>query len=256
MNIQQIKANFHRKNQKTPAYFVFNEKLNKYVAFVYDYNDKSTNLELLSDDKIEKLSLSKTKVNPLTDLVEFLLTNNNDSKLAELISDFYLYAIESGKNFATIKDACLELNKFAKSKKFNDGVNKTNRSVITGHIVNEDGTLSASVYKMEVVYKEKNCQKYCYIKDTETDFNYRGNGLHYQGMHFLEGVLANKMVYTIVGESDENGVFVSSNGDTLDQHYQKMGFEVHANPDGKSTIIKSVDPTLSLNLFGTTDLCR
>lgn len=256
MNIQQIKSNFHKENPKTPAYFVFNESLKKYVVFLYDFNDKSTSLELLSDAKIEILSSIKTKSTPLTDLVENLLTNNKNDKLAELISDFYLYAIESEKEFDSIKKVCLELNEFAKSKKYNDGVNRSNNSIITGHIVNEDGSFSSPVYRMEILYKEKNCNKYCYIKDTNTELKFRGNGLHYQGMHFLEAVLANKMIYTIVGESDENETFISSNGDNLDQHYQKMGFEVHSNSNSKSTIIKSVNPNLELNLFGTNDFCK
>lgn len=256
MNIHQIKTNFHKENPKTPAYFVFNEKLNKYIAFIYDYNDKSANLKLLSDDNIEKISLIKQKSTPLDDLVELLLSNDMNNKLAELVSDFYMYSIENNKKYNTIKEACNELNNFAKSKNFNDGQNKTKYSVITGHIVNENGSLSSPIYKMEVIYKEKNNNKYCYIKDTNTELNYRGNGLHYQGMNFLEAVLANKMIYTIVGESDENETFISTNGDNLDQHYQKMGFEVHTKPDGKSTIIKSVNPNLELNLFGTNDFCK
>ena len=248
MNITEIKNKFYKDNPNTFANFVYNEKLGKYVCFVYDYANAKGGEGLIDEQTIQKIKeFYKAKGgDPFITLLDYFSKYGIEDKKLEKISDYYYEASVSGKTFNDVSEVCAGINEFVNVEAGLE--NKSSRSLITAYTVNPNGKIDDNqIFYMEVKFvKSKTGEKACKIENTFTEEKYRGNGLHSYGIKFLEAVLAKKHIYTLVGESMECDVYET--GNSLDEHYKNLGFTVTTNKNGESRIIKDINPESSLQI--------
>ena len=246
MTVQQIKEKFYKNNLDAIACFVFNEKLNKYVCYAYNVL-KNTN-EVVNKNAVAKI-IEKQKLDIASAVVYHIEKPNPD--LYEKFSDFYIdvYANNPDK-YTSVDSFCNAFNNYVtKDNNKESNLSQTDKPKIYAYVVNNEGEIENSpIFDMDLTILSKSGSRTCIIENTFTNSDYRGMGIHGMGIKFLESVLAEKNILTIRGKSQECDVYESENNSSLEQHYQKLGFEVDFKEDGSYSIFKCVDPNISLDI--------
>lgn len=250
MNLSQAKRNFFKLNPNTYAYFCKNEKLGKYVCYTYGYSDSSEAAAIPSSMIAEiEASVKGKSEDPIFDVINYASNKAKSVDMVELLSNFYYNeVVENQTTYKTIAEVCSAFNKYAQQHK------ATKRDVsgtqVACYEVNPDGTLNQNrIFSMDLtIARSKSGANYCKIENTFTEDDYKGNGIHTYGIKFLEAVLAREHIYSLIGESQECDVYDSQSGATLEQHYQKLGFEVTTDENGTNFIGKAIDPDFYLEI--------
>lgn len=246
MSLSELQKKYFDKNPRAVAYFMHNERLGKNVCYVYDTTSKQTNG--IIDEKLKKAfceSVSEDETDIFKRFLEFIGNKKLGNDKIEKITDCYYDYILSGSHYQTADEVIDAINDY--SSKTNPS-SKSNSSRISAYFALENGELEpSSIFTMDVSFKKnKRGESLCKIENTFTDEEYKGCGIHSNGIRFLEAVLAKKNVYTLVGEALECGEFVSDSDSNLNEHYMKLGFSLVYNNLGESRIIKQIDPNFEL----------
>lgn len=256
MDIAKVREKFFKENPNVLANFTFNEKLGKYVCYTYDYSNAGANNELINNQTKQKINeyFQKNGGDAFNAVLEYFSNVGIKDNDLEKISDYYYECIMSGKIFENTDMVCDAINNFVANTIVAD--NKSSRSIVSAYVVNENGEISNDrIFYMEVGFvKSRTGQNACKIENTFTEEQCRGNGIHAYGIKFLEAVLAKKHVYTLVGESMECDVYET--GNSLNEHYQKLGFSVVTGKNGTSRIIKDINPENSMLLDAGKDIIK
>ena len=253
MDLSTARQKFFKKNPNTFANFIKNEKLGKNLCFVYDYRKENLGNNLISEDL--KLSIENANLeggSEFDKVIEYFAINGIDDETLEKISTCYYNALVEKRNFSCISDVCDYIN----TNTANTDENSTNtRSIVSCYEVNTNGDLNDDrLFYMEVTLKNTNSgNKVCVIENTFTEEQYRGCGLHGYSIKFLEAVMAQKNVSSIIGESVDMDLY--ANG-SLDNHYKNLGFEVTTNKFGESKLYKYIDPENSMQITNDNELER
>ncbi len=249
MDLQAAKQNFFKENPHSLAYFEKNEKLNKYLCYMFGCCSPANGE--ISEEQIKKIENfgEVNKSDPLNTIIEYYSLFGIKQPLLEKLSDFYYDAIVEGKTFTSVKNACDEFNKFCveAAKK---SVSASSKSYVSCYEVLEDGNLDQNrIFYMELLFaKGKDGAKACKIENTFTDLKYRGNGIHSTAIKFLEAVCQKKYIYTLVGESQACDIYKEDGNGSLEDHYKNLGFRVITDSNGTNHIIKDIDEYSSMQI--------
>lgn len=245
MDLSTARRKFFEKNPKVYANFVRNSKLNKNLCFTFDYVDGTNRSNIITEEVKQKISESSKSDNPFNDVIEYIGNHAFDSDLFEKITDCYYDCSVEGKTFKDTNEVCDYINAYISSIK--RATSNNNRSIIACYEVGENGELCKDrLFYMELIFKEQRSgQIICIIENTFTENHCRQCGLHTYGVKFLEAVLIEKNIYTIIGDSQDVDLYETG---TLEDHYRKLDFEVTTDKYGKSRLYKYIDaePTMQI----------
>lgn len=254
MEITKVKQKFYKENPNVLANFVYNQKLGKYICYVFDYSNSTNKNGLINEETRQQINQFKgTSDNPFNLVLEYFSLHGIEDKNLEKISDCYYECVMSGKQFNNTNEVCDAINAFVANEIVTQ--NTSNSSLISAYVVEDSGEISnGRIFYMDVSFiTAKTGEKACKIENTFTEEDYRNNGIHAYGIKFLEAVLAKRHIYTLVGESMECDAYT---GNSLNEHYKKLGFSVFTDKNGTSHIIKDVDAENSMQLEAESELIK
>lgn len=244
MSLKQIKENFYKKHPNAIAYIVYNEKLNKYICYSYNVVENTTGI--INKEEVKKI-MQKSNLDCASAIVSVIEKTNLDlyAHFSDFYSEIYYYDPEK---YNTPDAFCDGFNKYL-AKVTNKNTTNTSNPVVFAYVINENGDIEDSIFNMDLTIKTNSYGiKTCIIENTFTEDDYKCAGIHGMGIKFLEAVLSEKHVSTIIGTSQECDVYQSSNNSTLVEHYKKLGFEVDQESDGTYKLFKCVNSEPSIDI--------
>ena len=243
MSLSSIRKKFFDKYPNSKAYITKNEKLDKYVCYVYDFNNQEKIGGVIDEQLKQKIVeyASDKGGDVFNAVLEYLTPLNLSDEVISKIGDCYFDYSTNKFKINSASEVCDMINQYA--SECVDNKNRTSKSKVDAYIIDENGNLDEnSIFYMELCYKKtKSGQKVCLIDNTFTESEYRGAGIHSGAIKFLEAVLASKNIHNLIGESQECDVYDESGKSTLHDHYIKLGFSLTTTKDGRNLIVKQID---------------
>lgn len=244
MTTKEIIDNFKKENPNLFYVVKDNEKLNKCLCFVVDYGSTS----LTSGISKQELEAYK-KLSP-KEVFAKMGEKFNGKDEGEMFNQFYIDFMTQhlNKSFTSedVVNAWNDYDKFnhaehMKEDLANDKVD--NAHTIKAYVLEGEDSFSSPVFEMKIsINNVKDKGKVCLIKDTYTAPEFQKMSIHRQGINFLESYLTEQRVPLIVGTSDNYILSKNMDSAKLNEHYEKLGFNVYKKDD-VTCISKAVDYT-------------